>query len=478
MVDNISNQEKQLHDIDRLFELQKRSQFRIARSTAKERILKLKNLKEAIAVTYNEEIKRAVYQDLRKHPTEVELNEIVPVIGAINHTVRYLHKWMRNKKVPTPINLFGFSHQIQYEPKGVVLIISPWNFPLNLALIPLVSAIAAGNAVILKPSEVSSQTSTVINKIVSSLFKDDEVAVIEGGIPTTSHLLKQPFNHIFFTGAPSVGKIVMKAAALNLTSVSLELGGKSPTIVDSTANIEKAAARIAWSKNLNNGQICIAPDYVLVHRSVKEKFLVAYREQVIKLFGEDPKQSDSYGRIINGRHFQRLKNYLEDAENKNGTIELGGTMDAAENYIEPTLISNLKEDALLWQEEIFGPILPIKAFDQLDDVIHEINKGEKPLALYIYSSNKDNIKKVISATRSGAAVVNYSATHYVNPYLPFGGSNNSGIGKANGFHGFKAFSNEKGIQKHWSPFDTIKLFYPPYTSRKDQLVKWVSKWLA
>ncbi|MEL6989407.1 MAG: aldehyde dehydrogenase family protein, partial [Bacteroidota bacterium] len=345
-------------------------------------------------------------------------------------------------------------------------------------LIPLVSAVAAGNTVIIKPSEVSSHTSKVVKDIINSIFPEEEVAVVEGGIPETTALLEKPFNHIFFTGAPSIGKIVMKAASKHLTSVSLELGGKSPTIVDATANIEKAAARIAWSKSLNNGQICIAPDYLLIHDSVKDAFVGAYKKQIDLLFEGDSRNSESYGRIISNRHFQRLSNYLKDAKSKNAKVLLGGETDAADQYIAPTLITNLDDSALLWQEEIFGPIMPLKTYSNLEEVISYINNGEKPLALYIYSNSQKNIDKVINETRSGAVGVNYSATHYVNPNLPFGGSNNSGIGKGNGFYGFKAFSNAKGIQKHWSPFDTIQLFYPPYTKQKDKLVHWISKWLA
>ena len=464
--------------IDRIFELQKKEQYKIANSTAKERRAKLKKLQVALESTFNREMKDAAYKDFRKHEMEVELSEVFAVITALKHTSKNLKKWMRDKKVPTPISFFGFSSKVKYEPKGVVLIISPWNFAFNLSFIPLISAIAAGNAVILKPSEHTPHSSKLIKKIVESIFDEKEVAVIEGGVPETTHLLNKPFNHIFFTGAPSIGKIVMKAAAKHLTSVSLELGGKSPTIVDETADIDAAAARIAWAKGMNNGQICIAPDYVYVHKSVKDKFVKAYKEQVKVLYGDDPKSSPSYNRIVNERHFRRLNNYLEDAVSKGGTIEMGGTVDEKENYIAPTLVSNLKEESKLWQEEIFGPILPIRTFEDISEPIDYINAGEKPLALYIYSKHKGNIKNVENNTRAGGMVINYSATHYSNPHLPFGGSNNSGIGKGNGYYGFQAFSNAKAVQKHWSPIDGMKMLQAPYTPDKVKMMRSVTKWFS
>lgn len=465
-----------IQEIDRIFQLQKKAQYQVANSTAKERCAKLKKLQVALETTFNQEIKEAGYNDFRKHELEVQMSEVFPTLGALKHTSKNLRRWMKDKKVATPMSGFGISGRIKYEPKGVVLIISPWNFPINLTFIPLISAIAAGNTVILKPSENTPHASRLIKKIVSSIFDEKEVAVIEGAVEETTHLLTKPFNHIFFTGAPSIGKIVMKAAANHLTSVSLELGGKSPTIVDATADIEAAAARIAWAKNLNNGQICIAPDYVYVHSSIRDKFVKTYKAKVKEMYGEDPKTSDSYNRIVNDRHFQRLNSYLKDAVEKGGKIELGGTVDAAENYVAPTLISGLEDDALLWKEEIFGPILPIRTFEDISEPIEYINQGEKPLGLYIYSKSKANTQNVINNTRSGAVVVNYSATQYSNPNLPFGGSNNSGIGKGNGIFGFQAFSNAKAVQNAW--YDGLKALYPPYTAEKLKLSNFITKWMS
>lgn len=465
--------------IDSVFDGLQANQYHIAETTTKERIKKLKALRHAFLHTYNRAIKDAVYKDLRKHEAETELSEVFPVVGAINFAIKNLRRWMRNKPVPTPPSLLGFSHGIYYEPKGVVLIIAPWNFPINLCMMPLVSAIAAGNVVVLKPSEVTPHSSAVVKEIIEDIFETNEVAVVEGAIPETTYLLKKPFNHIFFTGAPSIGKIVMKAAAENLSSVSLELGGKSPTIIDESADIDLAALRLAWAKNLNNGQICIAPDYVLVHESVKQKFVTAYKAKVEKLYGSDVSSSDSYGRIVSDRHYKRLVNYIGDAEEKNGEIILGGNYNEQDKFIEPTMIAGLSDDALLWQEEIFGPILPLRTFSKIEETITHINKGEKPLALYIYSKNRKNINAVIKGTRSGAVGVNYSATHYTNPHLPFGGVNNSGIGKASGHQGFLAFSNAKAIQKNWSSrLDFLKLIYPPYTATSVKLSRLISRYFS
>ncbi|MGK0314313.1 MAG: aldehyde dehydrogenase (NAD+) [Saprospiraceae bacterium] len=476
---DLENETNRLYpEIDKVFKLQKQNQYNVAKTTSAQRINKLKLLRTAITHTYNTELKLAMYKELRKHETEVELNEITPVVGAINFAIRRLKRWMQDDPVPTPMSLFGFSHRIKYEPKGVVLIIAPWNFPINLSLMPLVSALAAGNTIILKPSENTPHSSVVLKKMINNLFDEGEIHVIIGGIQETTYLLKQPFNHIFFTGAPHVGKIVMKAAADNLASVSLELGGKSPTIIDETAQIEDAATRIAWSKCLNNGQICIAPDYVLIHQSRKNEFIKIYKEKVKQMYGS-PADSESYGRIVNKRHFDRLRSYLDDAKEKGGNVLMGGQTDASQNYIEPTVIGALPDTALLWQEEIFGPILPIRTYSDIKEAIQFINSREKPLALYIYSKHKKRIKQIIDQTRSGAVAINYSAVHYVNPHLPFGGSNNSGIGKANGYYGFQAFSNAKGIQKHWSsPLNVLGLIYPPYTARKSKLAKLITKWFA
>lgn len=466
--------ETQEKDIARIFAAQKAHQFEVGNSTVSERRAKLKRLQEAV-MKYRPEIKEALYQDFRKHPSEVDLTEVYPVTSEIKHARSHLRRWMRRHRVATPISLLGSSSFIQYEPKGVVLIIAPWNFPVNLTLGPLVAAIAAGNTVVLKPSEHTPHASAIMRKIIAEVFEEREVALVEGGIESSQALLALPFNHIFFTGAPSIGKIVMAAAAKHLTSVTLELGGKSPTIVDKTANIEMAARRIAWGKYINNGQICIAPDYVFVHESRKAEFIEAVRKYIKTFFSEDASQADSYSRMVNRRHFQRVKGYLDDAVDKGATIEIGGKSEDAQDYIEPTVVTNVSQNSDLMTNEIFGPVLPVFGFTDLEKVIAEINSREKPLALYIYSKSQKNINHILANTRAGGGCINHNAVHFFNANLPFGGSNNSGIGKGNGWHGFQAFSNPRGILRQHVP-NALELLMPPYTDFKQKLIDFTIKY--
>lgn len=463
-------------EIRRIFDLQKNHQFTVARTSAKERIKKLRRLQQTI-LAHRQDIRDAIHQDFKKPPIEVDLTEIYPTIKEIKSTIKNIRRWMKPKKVGTPIAMLGTSSYIQYQPKGVVLIISPWNFPVNLTFIPLVTAIAAGNCVILKPSEHTPHTSALMNKIIKAVFDEQEVALVEGAIDTSQALLELPFNHIFFTGAPSIGKIVMQTAAKHLTSVTLELGGKSPTIIDKTADIKQTATRIAWGKFTNNGQTCIAPDYLLVHSSQKEALIEALEKEIKAFYGKDAQASDDYARIVNQRHFERLSSYLVDAKEKGASISSGGQLAAAECYIEPTLVVDPSKDSLLAKEEIFGPILPIYTYNKLDEAIDYINGGEKPLALYVFSKSKKNIRKVINETRAGGTSVNHSVLHFNNNELPFGGDNNSGIGKSHGWFGFEAFSNARSILYQWSPLSATDLLTPPYTGWKQKLADITLKWL-
>lgn len=461
-------------EIQRIFDLQKQHQFRTGSTKAHERIAKLKKLHKVV-LKYREDIKDALYKDYRKHPSEVDLTEIYPVTTEIKHAKSDLRSWMNGKSVATPIAMLGSSSRVHYEPKGVVLIISPWNFPINLTLGPLVSAVAAGNAVIIKPSEMTPHASAIMKKIVEEVFDESEVALVEGGVSTSTELLKLPFNHIFFTGAPSIGKIVMRAAAEHLTSVTLELGGKSPTIVDETANVDLAAKRTAWGKFVNNGQVCIAPDYLFVHESKKDAFVAAFKKHMKSFYTEDASQESSYSRIVNSRHYKRVKGYVDDALAKGATIEAGGKFDETQDYIAPTLMTNVAKDSKLMTEEIFGPVLPIYTYTDVNEVIREINTREKPLALYIYSKKRKNINHIIENTRAGGTCVNHNAAHFFNTNLPFGGSNNSGIGKAHGKEGFEEFSNARGIFKQHVP-NALDLLTPPYNDFKQRLIDLTIKW--
>ena len=461
-------------EIKKIFEIQKQNQFNIGNTTASQRIAKLKKLHKLV-MEYRPQIKEALYNDYRKHPSEVDLTEIYPITTEIKHAKSGLRRWMGNHSVPTPLAMMGSSSKIKYEPKGVVLIISPWNFPFNLTFGPLVSAIAAGNTVIIKPSEMTPNASALMKQMIEKLFDKNEVALIEGGVSTSTDLLKLPFNHIFFTGAPSIGKIVMRAAAEHLTSVTLELGGKSPTIVDETANINLAAKRIAWGKFVNNGQVCIAPDYLFVHKSKIEPFLTAFKKYLKDFYSENIKEETSYARIVNQKHFNRVKGYVDEALAQGANIESGGTFDDKQDYIEPTVMTKVAKDSQLMTEEIFGPVLPVYEFTDVNSVITEINSREKPLALYIYSGRKKNINHIISNTRAGGTCVNHNAAHFFNTNLPFGGSNNSGIGKAHGFEGFKSFSNGRGIfQQHIT--NALDHLTPPYNNFKQRLIDFTIKW--
>ncbi|HSN81265.1 MAG TPA: aldehyde dehydrogenase family protein [Polyangiales bacterium] len=456
-------------EIERIFKLQQANQYTVAKTTARERKEKLKRLERAL-LARKQDIRDALYADFRKHPSEVDLTEIFPVTSEIKFTTRHLRKWMRPHRVKTPLALFGAKSYIHYEPKGVVLVIAPWNFPINLTFGPLVSAIAAGNCVIVKPSEHTPHASAVTKSIIEEVFDESEVAVIEGAVETSTRLLAQPFNHIFFTGAPAIGKVVMEAAAKHLTSVTLELGGKSPTIVDETASVDAAATRIAWAKYTNNGQICIAPDYLFVHESKKDEFLAKLKEKIESFYGQDARASDSYARIVNHRHFERLAGYIEDAKQKGAKVVHGGRTVGSEDFIEPTVLTDVDPASKVMTEEIFGPVLPVQSFKSLDEPIALINSKEKPLALYIYSKSQPNIDRIIQNTRAGGTCINHSAVHFFNHHLPFGGSNNSGIGKGHGFFGFEAFSNPRGVLKQWLPFSALQLMTAPFNSLKQKII--------
>ena len=466
--------ETEVAEIERIFESQKKNQYNIGNTSVAQRKAKLQKLHDAVW-KYRADIQQALYNDFGKHPAEVDLSEIYPVIKEIKHARRRIGRWLGKNRKPTPLALMGASSRIKYEPKGVVLIISPWNFPLNLTFGPLVSAIAGGNCVMIKPSEMTPHISALMGQIIKELFEESEVAVIEGSVKTAEPLLEMPFNHIFFTGSPTVGKIVMSAAAKHLASVTLELGGKSPTIVDETADIAMAARRIAWGKYLNNGQICIAPDYVLVHESRQEELQTKFKEVIGSFYGDEAAKEPSYNRIVNQRHYNRLKGVMEDAFNKGANVLEGGKFDDAKNFISPTILNNVSMDSKVMNEEIFGPILPIITFKTMEEAIEIIKGKEKPLALYMYSKSKRNIRMVIDNTRAGGTCINHNAIHFFNLNLGFGGSNNSGIGRGHGDEGFKAFTNPRGVMHQHLP-NALDMLTPPYNDFKQKLINLTLRW--
>jgi aldehyde dehydrogenase (NAD+) len=422
----------------------------------------LKALKAAIKA-HESEIFDALSADFSKPVFETLATEVAFVIAEIDHALEHVDRWAQPRSLSATLLNFPAQEYAQPEPFGVSLIIAPWNYPFQLAMAPLVAAIAAGNCVLIKPSELTPHTSSVIEKITRSIFEKEYVNVVQGGVETATNLLAEPWDHIFFTGSVPVGKIVMKAAAEHLTPMVLELGGKSPCIVDKHADLKVAAHRIAWGKFLNAGQTCVAPDYLLVHHTVKNEFLKQLETVIEKFYSEDPQQSPDFARIISDRHFDRLVDFLEDTD-----IAVGGQHDRQERYIAPTVINNVGWDDPIMQDEIFGPILPVLTYDDLDEAIWEINQRPKPLALYIFSEKHRIQNKVLEETSSGGCCVNDTISHMANPDMPFGGVGQSGHGSYHGKSGFDAFSNIKAVTRRASWLD-VPLRYPPYKGK----LKWI-----
>ncbi len=454
-----------------VFEAQWPKALSLRNSTAAARMERIKALRDAL-LSEREAVYAAMAQDMRKNKAEVEATELLPILDEMRHAIGRLKSWMKPTRAWPTMTTLGLKARIHYQSRGRVLIIAPWNYPLSLCIGPLVSALAAGNTVILKPSEMTPNVSAVTARIIAKVFDPSEVALFEGAQATSTALLAMPFDHIFFTGSPAVGKIVMAAAAKNLTSVTLELGGKSPTIVDESADIAMAAENIMWGKFLNNGQTCIAPDYVFVHASVKAKFVAQCTVALDKLFGLDASRSTNpdLTRVVNARHTQRLAGILADAREKGARMLVGGQIDESQNYIAPTLLEGAAADSRIMQEEIFGPLLPILEYTDITLVIAQINAAPKPLALYLFSTNSERIESVINHTSSGGVCVNHSMVHFAHGNLPFGGVNNSGIGSGHGHFGFKAFSHERAVLTGgW--LRSEKLFAPPYTPKRFAFIR-------
>lgn len=455
------------HKIDLVFKSQQGYKYTLRRSKVSERIAKLNTLKKTIE-KYEEQLYTALYSDLRKSQFESAVTELIFIYGEIDFAISHLSSWAKPKYVGKTLSNPFSKNRIYYEPKGVCLIIAPWNYPFQLVMSPLISAIAAGNCVMIKPSELSSSTSTVIASIIKEAFDEQEVACFEGDAQVSTALLNLPFDHIFFTGSTEIGKVVMEAASKHLSSVTLELGGKSPTIIDKEVDLQRAAEKIAWGKLVNTGQTCIAPDYVFVHQQQLEEFISLYKKEVEKMF---PKSYNNYGKIISKKHFSRLKSLVDDAIDNGARIDFGGTFDEQQQQIQPIILSKVPSGTKVMEEEIFGPILPIIIYENLDEVIAQINTKSKPLALYIFSKNKANIQKIIKNTSAGGTCVNDVLIHISNPKLPFGGVNGSGMGSSHGFFGFKTFSHERAVVFQ-SRINFNRLIYPPYSGKE-----WVLKLL-
>lgn len=443
------------NQIRTLFEAQKAYFLTGATRGHSFRIAQLRRLDQMIREN-EDAILAALTQDLGRCDTESYIAEINFLYSELKHSIKHLRHWMQPRKTGTPAALQPAQSMVIYEPLGVTLNISPWNYPFQLLFAPVIGAVSAGNTMILKPSELAPAISKISAELVAKYFDPNLVAVVEGAIAETTALLELPFDHIFYTGSTNVGKIVMAAAAKNLTPVTLELGGKSPCIVDKNTDLTVTARRITWGKFYNAGQTCVAPDYLLVHESVKEPLIREIKAQITEFYGPNPKDSPDYPRIINERHFQRLSKLIDKSK-----VIAGGDGDASQKYMAPTLLDNVKPDDAVMADEIFGPILPILTWSDLSEAIRFVRSRPKPLALYVYTKDNAVAQRVLDEVSFGGGIVNDCMVHLANFNLPFGGVGHSGLGAYHGKDGFDVFSHKKAVMKRKFAFD-LKFRYPPY----------------
>jgi aldehyde dehydrogenase (NAD+) len=431
--------------IDQVFALQRAHQWEMKATTAEQRKEKLRKLKAAVE-RHTEELLTAVKQDTRKPEHEIRVTEVLNVLANIDRNINSLDEWMQPVEVQPSLNKADRA-RIVHEARGVCLILGPWNFPFGLVMGPLAAAVAAGNCCMVKLTDLCPATARVAAKIIRQAFEEREVALFEGDVKVATALLELPFNHIFFTGSTRVGKLVMAAAAKNLASVTLELGGKSPVIVDGDANVKKVAADLASAKQFNGGQACICPDYVFVSENHQALLIDEFRDRVKQnLYRDDGSlKKESIAQIVNDQNFVRIKQLFDDAVAKGAKVAVGGTLEAADRTIHPTLLTDVTADMAIMQEEIFGPVVPVITYKHIDEAIGFIANRPKPLALYIYSNTPSNVDKILSRTSSGGVTINGFFSHYLENHLPFGGVNQSGMGSYHGVFGFKAFSHERAI---------------------------------
>lgn len=462
-----------------LLESQREHHFAAIKATsARTRISKLRKMHRWI-MDHRSEIRAAIYADFKKPAAEVDISDIKPVLSEIDHTISHLHDWMRPKPVDSSLMMLGTRARIVHEPRGVALILAPWNFPFMLAVGPLVSAVAAGCCVTLKPSEMTPNTTDLIAKMIRELFPQQEVAVVEGDHTVAAELSALPFDHIFFTGSPAVGKKVMAAAAENLTSVTLELGGMNPVIVDETANLEDAARKVIWGKFMNAGQSCMSINSLWVQAKVYEEFLAALRKAYGEMYGDPTQalQNEDIAHPVNRRHFDRLKAMVEGSLAVGAKLVLGNQTDETTGAFAPTILRDVPLSAPVMQEEIFGPILPTMPYGTLQEVMAYIRSIPKPLAINVFTTNDAHAEAIIAQTSSGTTCINDTTLPFIHPNLPFGGVNTSGIGKAHGHAGFLAFTNERSVLQQRVGITTAKLLYPPYKEAVKQTIDLVTKWL-
>lgn len=463
-------------DIRRVFEMQRETALRLRRSTLKERLGKLERLRASL-VAHREDILQAASRDLGRPDAETDLAELVPLLADIAGHRRHLKAWLRPRRVRSTALLLGTRAEVRREPRGRCLIIAPWNYPLVLTLGPLIAALASGNTAILKTSELAPECSRVLARIVREVFDESEVALLEGDASVAEALLALPFDHMFFTGSPAIGTVVMAAAAKHLASVTLELGGKSPVIIDETADLALAVRTLAWTKFLNAGQTCIAPDHVYVHSAVHERVLELFKQRLDAWYGgAGALEARDFGRIVNERHALRLISLLEDARARGAEVSYGGGSDPARRFIAPTLLTHVPQDARIMEEEIFGPLLPLIPYRSVDEVIDRINQAPKPLAMYIWTRNRRTARRLIERTSAGGTCVNHAAAQFLHHNLPFGGVNHSGIGSYHGEWGIRAFSHERAVLE--TRVMLAWIFFPPYGARVRRLSALMRKWLS
>lgn len=447
--------------IDHLYHQQKSAKNQIAKLSIKERKQYLKKLKNSI-LSHQADIEDALYADLQKHPTESMITEIFPLIAELKDYLSNLDSWAEEISVPNNINFIGANAKLMYEPKGMVLILSPWNYPFQLPILHLISSVAAGNVSLIKPSEFTPNVSKVLQKVINAVFDEKHVAVVEGAVKETSYLLEKKFDHIHFTGSPKVGKIVMSAAAKHLASCTLELGGKSPFVIDDKIDLNYAAEKLMLGKFINLGQTCIAPDYVLISDYRKDELIKILIEKINSKYKNPIKEDENLARIINPQNVERLEKMLIQAKENEANIHFGGEVSVEDLFVSPTIISDLKAEDTLLQEEIFGPILPIVCFDSKEEMAEYINQKEKPLALYVMTNQKTWRRYFEQNTSSGSLVFNDTMLQIMHPNLPFGGVNNSGIGQSTGKFGFKDFSHEKPVLKVNKLLSATRFMGMPY----------------
>ncbi len=451
----------------------------IYRGGLRERKARVKLLMSAVS-DFEQELLDALKTDLDKHEAEATLQEIYPLKKEAQYTISNLDRWMGKRYASTPLALFGTRHYVKAEPKGRVLIISPWNYPLMLTLRPLIGAIAAGNSVVVKPSEHTPTVSGVIKKLLESIFTEDIVKVELGGAEVAAKLTASHFNHINFTGGTSVGRLVMKSAAEHLCSVTLELGGKSPTIIDKSANLKNAALKISWGKYMNAGQVCIAPDHLLIEKSIETEFTTALLNRITTMYGGNPIDSPDLGKIINATHYNRILRLIKDATEKGATLHVPGgvlEMGAEKSKISPCILTGCTLDMAIMQEEIFGPVLPVLTWETREEAVAIILRNPYPLALYIFSSKSKNIDWFIDNTQSGSTAINEVVIQVANSDLPFGGIQSSGMGRSGGQEAFDSFSNLRSFVVQTLPFSFLSLALPPFKVLGITFSRFARKWL-